>query len=343
MLRRPTQIFLVTAFLLLSDRVTRGGMILTPLGVGQGLSLSTFADQFPTASAGEFQSDGPLGIAFPSTGGVLVTDVNGTVRIFPTDADGQHAPNATITQSYGSGNATGLAQSQGALYMTQQSAGGLVQINSDGTFRQSITSGMPLATGIVSDPANGHLFVSTLSSNAIYDVNPLTKTKSLFVNADADGLAMSPDGKTLYAEVGDNRILGFDTTSKLQVFDSGLIAGSPDGAAVGTGLFANELFVNTHSGELIEINLLTSAQTLIATGGSRGDFVTVDPTNDTLLITQTDSILRLTGAATFTPTPEPATLSLVTSGLVVGATWRRRKRKCCVSQGRTTESPSLQS
>jgi len=58
--------------------------------------------------------------------------------------------------------------------------------------------------------------------------------------------------------------------------------------------------VNTNSGTLIEINQTTMAQTVLAIGGSRGDFVTVDPTNDTLLITQTDRIIRLSGA-TFTP------------------------------------------
>jgi len=35
-------------------------------------------------------------------------------------------------------------------------------------------------------------------------------------------------------------------------------------------------------------------QSVIATGGSRGDFVVVDPNNDSLLLTQTDRVLRLT-------------------------------------------------
>jgi hypothetical protein len=34
-------------------------------------------------------------------------------------------------------------------------------------------------------------------------------------------------------------------------------------------------------------------QTIIASGGSRGDFVTVDPDNATLFVTQSDRILRL--------------------------------------------------
>jgi hypothetical protein len=61
------------------------------------------------------------------------------------------------------------------------------------------------------------------------------------------------------------------------------------------------------------IDLTTSALTMIGMGGSRGDFVTVDPTNDTLLITQTDRILRLTGAAFI---PEPSSVALMAVGAV---------------------------
>jgi hypothetical protein len=34
---------------------------------------------------------GPFGVAFPSSGGVLVNDGPGNVRLFPTDVDGQSA------------------------------------------------------------------------------------------------------------------------------------------------------------------------------------------------------------------------------------------------------------
>ena len=67
-------------------------------------------------------------------------------------------------------------------------------------------------------------------------------------------------------------------------------------------------------GNLYEINLTTQAETLIATGGSRGDFVTVDPMTDTLLVTQNDSILRLTGA-TFA-VPEPTSLVMLGNGVL---------------------------
>ena len=103
---------------------------------------------------------------------------------------------------------------------------------------------------------------------------------------------------------------------------------------MGTGSFAGLLFVNTNAGQVFEINLTTLAQTSIATGGSRGDFVTVDPSTNTLLLTQTDRIVRLNGAS-FTSVPEPGPLVL---GAVLGlaALGGRLVAARCARAGGTT-------
>lgn len=314
------------AVLACGPAVSRAALMLTPAGVSQGFSLTTFATGFPTNGVG------PLGIAFPSTGGVLVTDDPGNIRLFATDTNGQSAASAPVTQNYGGGNAIGLAQVGGHIYMTQQAAGNLVQVNNNGTFNQLIASGMPLATGLVADPTTGHLFVSTVGFGTIFDVDPIAKTKTAFVNVNADGLSISPDNKTLFAEVNNSEILGFDIATKALVFNSGFIPGSPDGTAAGTGSLAPFIFVNTNGGTVVEVNLATLVQTVIATGGSRGDFVTVDPNDGSLLLTQTDSIVRLIppagGGFGGTPTvPEPSTLALLMLGGVGLAGWRRWKRR----------------
>ncbi|MEP6755633.1 MAG: PEP-CTERM sorting domain-containing protein, partial [Chthonomonadales bacterium] len=73
----------------------------------------------------------------------------------------------------------------------------------------------------------------------------------------------------------------------------------------------------------------TSASTLIASGGSRGDFVAVDP-NGTLLLTQIDRIQRLTApqGGGFGQTPEPGTLAMIGGmGAFGGLFLVRRRRK----------------
>lgn len=302
---------------------------LTAAGTADGFAISTFASGFPTSG-----SIGPLGIAFPTTGGVLVTDYPGDVRLFATDTDGQTAAAAPVGQSYGFSNAVGLAQVGANIYMTQQGNASVVQINPTGTFNQLIVGGIPSATGIVADPANGHLFVSQggFSGAGIFDVNPLTKTFSLFVPATGiDGLTISADGSTLYgANAFTGHILGWNTATGTLVFDSGFIPGGIDGSALGTGTLAGNIFVNTNSGTVFEVNLTTLAQTLIATGGSRGDFVMVDPSNGSLLLTQSGEIDRLTapaggGFGGGGTVPEPSSLLLLGSGLAGLATWRGRR------------------
>src|SRR5262249_43561288 len=150
-----------------------------------GFQLSTFATGFPYDGA-----TGPLGIAFPSSGGVLVTDFPGNARLFPTRNDGQVAGAAPVGQNYGTGYAAGLAQAGGAIYMAQQTNGAVIQVNPNGTFNQTIVSGLPSATGIVANPVNGQLFVSTTAlggaPGVLYEVNPLTKTSTPFLNVALD-------------------------------------------------------------------------------------------------------------------------------------------------------------
>jgi hypothetical protein len=313
----------LTALALLapSAREARADLTLTQAGQDRGLTLSTFATGFPSSSG-----VGPLGIEFPASGGVLVSDYPGNVRLFATDTDGQMASNAHIGQNYGLSQAVGLAQSGGNIYMTQQGMGRLVQINDNGTFNQVIVGGMTFATGLLTNPNNGHLFVSTAGTNQVWDVNPVAMTKTLFVNANLDGL--TTNGTILYGANGSTgHLLGYRISDGALVFDSGFIPGGIDGSALGAGPLFGNIYVNTNSGTVVEVNLTTGQQTLIATGGSRGDFVTVDPYNNTLLLTQTDRVLRLNG--TFGTAPEPSTLVLGSLGALglLGYCGRRRLQK----------------
>jgi hypothetical protein len=306
-------------------------LVLTQKAIDQGFQLTTFATGFPNQS-----SIGPLGIGFQSGGGVLVSDYLGNVRVFPTGADGQVAGSAPITQNYGVTNAFGITQVGNNYYMAQQANGSVVQINADGTLRGTVVSGLKQATGILGDPSSGLLFVST-TPGPVYKVDPTQQTASLFSTMHLDGLTLTSDGKTLFGAVDDStlagHIVGLDTTTGQLTKDLGFVPGGVDGAALGTGILSGNLFVNTNAGTLVDINLLTGAQTLLATGGSRGDFVLPAP-DGTLLLTQTDSIKRLIpppqggfgNPGPDAPTvPEPSTLALLGLGTAALAVWRRRR------------------
>lgn len=326
---------------------SHAGLTLTPAGAGQGFTLTTFASGFPTVGSGTPGfADGPFGIGFPAGGAVLVLDIFGDMRRFPTDTDGQTAAAAPITYMYGNHdpqnpiyNPGDIAASGGNLYITLSHSDLVVQINADGTFNQNIASVSATpdaAAGIAVNPVNGHLFVSVEdASNSVVDVDPIAKTVTPFVSTvqSPDGMTFNASGSILYVSTLDQflpgRVVGFDVVTKAQVFDSGIITGGPDGLAIGTGALAGNLFVNTNDGRVVEINLATHVQTEIANGGSRGDFVKVDPNNGTLLLIQSDSIVRLTpppGGGFEGAVPEPSTLTicslLVLGSAVIG--FRRR-------------------
>jgi len=283
---------LIVAFATIAWSIpAHAAIALTPAGIAQGLKLTTFASGYPNTD-----EVGPLGVAFTTSGGVLTTDKLGNMRLFPTSADNQLASSAPVTQNYGLNGATGLAHFGTHIYMSRQGSGDVVEVNQDGTFKQTILTGLPYATGIIANPVSGHLYVSTIGINAVYDVDPIAKTKTLFANGDVDGLTVSADGKTLYL-IGENGVItGYDTTSKAVVFAPLTVSPFIDGAVIGRGTLAGNMFVNTRDGKIIEVNLASKVQTTIADGGSRGDFAYADANNNSLLFTQTDSIVRLAEA-----------------------------------------------
>jgi hypothetical protein len=313
------------ALLVFTIGSANASMLLTPAGTAAGFTLSTFADGFPTTGF----CCGPLGVAFPKSGGVMVADYPGNVYLFPTDTDGQHAGSVTPVTGYSFAGPADLASIGGKVYMTDQAPGLVVQLNDNGTLNHLVTS-IPVATGMAADPTNGLLYVSNLGD--IFAVNPTTGTTAVFAAAAADGLTIDTTTQILYAEVGGH-ILGFRISDGAQVFDSGFIGGGPDGAAVGEGKLAGNIFVNTNGGTVVEVNIATDAQTLLAAGGSRGDFVSLDP-NGSLFLSQTDEVLRLSppaggcfGANCGATVPEPSSGVLMFSGLGLIYLTRRLRRR----------------
>jgi hypothetical protein len=282
-------------------------LALTPAAQTAGFTLSTYADGFPAAQAGQ----GPTGVAFLGTGAVLASDTAGNVRVLPSDTDGQHVGSITpaAAADYGAGKATALAADGSNIYLAEGTGNQVVQLKSDGTLDHVLIS-LTDPVSIAVDPTNHHLFVST-AAGSIYDVDPTAKTATALITTTAGGLTFDAAGGTLYGTTATG-VLGWDVSTKAQVFDSGVIAGGPTGIAEAGG----NLLVSTGNGSLVEVNLATKAQTPLASGGPGGNFLSMGP-NGTLLIGQGGSILRLGPADVIAPAPA-ATLAI--SGLPASVT-----------------------
>jgi hypothetical protein len=232
------------------------------------------------------------------------------VRLFPTDHDGQKATDVSPI-FYGAGYTGDIAQLGGAVYMGQALPGNVVQLNDDGTIRQTVVSGLGTqAEGLAVNPVTGHLYYAVQLSNLIADIDPVAHTSTVFAAGYFDGLTVSADGSTLYGtRYNDSHIIGYDIATRAVVFDSDVLPGTPDGLGWGSGPLAGNLYVNCNNGTVVELNPVTGARTVVASGGSRGDFVTKDPNDGSLLLTQLDLIERLSfppGPATTLAVAAPA-------------------------------------
>ena len=265
---------------------------LTPAGQDLGFRITTFATGFP-----QIDGAGPLGIAFPDSGGVLVTDEPGNVWHFPTADDGQSTAGMSPASTLGVNHAFDLAKANGTIYMVDNANSQIVQLSDDGASSQVVISGV-YANGIVANPfvdSNGHQHLFASSRDSLLEIDPIARTVSTLVTGPWAFDGVSTDGRIVYAaERKNSHILGFDIATKQLVFDSGTVPGEVDGTASGTGTLAGNIFVNTNSAGLWEVNLTTLEQTQIADGPSatRGDFVAVAP-DGSLLVTQTDEIDRI--------------------------------------------------
>lgn len=305
----------------------QAALTLTSDGLAKGFELNLFADQFPASG----YCCGPLGVATNNAGQVVVQGYpNGRNYVY-NNVNNQHFSDAVSSAAYASSSyGAAITNLNGTLYATNNDAGSVIyKLKPDGSVDSPLTGPGVGGHGIWTNYVTGHLVAATGST--INDIDPATGAYTTIVSGvDVDGVSVSRDGKTIYG-ANAGHVYGWNYSGVL-TYDSGYL-GSPDGTGViqGNNPFAGNIVSNDNSGNVWLLDPLAHTSVLIASGGSRGDYVGVDSTDGSLFLTQTDSIYRLSCGVDcgFTPTvPEPgnAWLLLAGTGALLGRTLSRRKR-----------------
>jgi hypothetical protein len=315
-------------------------LTLTQAGIDDGFVLSTFVSGY------SFNTYGPIGQGIDSAGHVI-TGSAGDMKVYVfKDVDNQHLSDALSATTYAAqtGNPNmAMTTLNGHVYGAQLQGGAADyrEFFDDGTSTPlpgavNAPGGLSNDLGMWGDPSSGLLYVA--SNSGIAKVNPLTGAFTLIdPGVFPDGITVSPDGKTLYAEVAGG-ISSFNaaTGAFLQSYNVGH---SPDGTGVIVGgLFDGQVIVNNNDGTVGLLNPTNSDYALIASGGTRGDFVSPDRSNGTLFMSALDAVYRLScgpncSIGSQTPgVPEPSTWALMIAGFgAVGAAMRRKIRQGALS------------
>lgn len=315
-------------------------LALTPQGITDGFSLDTVITGIPYTGF----CCGPLGSATNSAGQIVVQVYQQNNYVFndvnnQTFAQALSSASPPVTaSSYG----MAITNDQGVLYAGNNDAGGVLQkLNSDGSLNMTVATTPSTGVaghGIWTNPVSHDLV--TASGNGLWDINPTTGVATqINTFGGFDGVSVSPDGKTIYGAYG-GYIYGYTISTGTEVYQSPYI-GSPDGTGViYGGAFNGDIVANGNDGNvwlLDPTGMLPdgSMYEMIASGGSRGDYVGVDSTNGSLFLSQTDRLDRLVCGAGcgFTPTvPEPSTWSMMVLGFAgLGFAGWRASRKTVVA------------
>jgi hypothetical protein len=308
-------------------------LALTPTGTTDGFTLTPFVSGYNFGG-----NYGPLSQGILPDGNVITGSVgDGKIYIFP-NANGQTLGSAISATSYTfqTGNPNwAFATAGGNVYGAQLFGGAYESFSNTGSFTAITGQVQNYADylGMWGDPANGHIIAASYSG--LIDINPVNgNVRVINANLFPDGVSVSLDGTTAYVEVGGNIDAVSLATGDILATYSGN-GHSPDGTGViDGGLFNGFIVVNNNDGTVGLIDPSVGTESIIASGGSRGDFTSPNTATGDLFLSQYELVDTLgcgpgCSIGSVTPgVPEASTWAMILLGFAgLGYAGHRRARK----------------
>lgn len=295
-------------------------LTLTVAGVNAGFTLTNFYSDPSTYY-------GALSATTMANGKVIVAGYgHGQIMTF-NNADGQTYGSALQTVGT-AGTPYGVATVGGNTYFTD-TTGGYYKVDPNTLALTALVLDDPnvhSSLGLWANQVSGNLISD--SSIGMVEINPNTGHVR-YIAPGQDGVSVSPDGLVAYtAQPGS--IDGYNIATGANVFHTGDVHGADGTGVISGSAFNGFIVVNNNDGTVGLIDPGTGIETVIASGGTRGDFVGPDLTNGTLFLSEQDNMYRLGiagGSIGGTPgVPEPATWAFMVLGFgSLGAMLRRRR------------------
>jgi hypothetical protein len=312
---RIPQVAIVVFVLMLAGRAAAFTQIFAPF-----TGASDFITGFPTCLNLPFTTEtlGPLGVLFDGAHFFVddpCSSPEGTTYRFTAAGGSALTPDTQLAN----GLFEGLTLKGGVYYGNGLSA--MYKFDPTTLSATPIVNLPIFPLGLAGQPGTTNIWSGDLDAGNLGGLflvaNPTSGSPSAIDLTNAacfDGVAFSADGTRFYAAVcGSTLVFALDlTTSAFSLVDTShpvmaCEAGFTDCADQGTDGIAvalnnttlsgidvsNNVFVNNHDGTLVRIDVNNgNAVSVVASGGSRGDYVTVGPDN-CLYVTQSDRVEKM--------------------------------------------------